>query len=90
MDEDGSEVYMCSDGTAWLIHGPDGSSEHPTLESAKQKLLEIREQGHRVPDHALEPVDREIADPVNAPKEYREALTRQIQEAIGQLETDSP
>lgn len=67
---DGSDVYMYTDGVIWHVHGPDGYEEHSNLEDARQHLLRIREQGHNVPDHAIERVEKELADPLNAPREY--------------------
>lgn len=82
---DNSDVYMYSDGVMWHVHGPDGAKEHQSLEAARDHLLEIRSTGYTVPDYALERVEREIADPINAPRQYRESFTKEITQALDQL-----
>jgi hypothetical protein len=60
MAED-SDVYCYSDMSGgYTTHAPNGSFNDKTLEGFKGRLLALREQGFKVPNRALERVEREL------------------------------
>ena len=57
-----SDVYCFSNGDTWTTHVRNGQSYHDSnLAEFKARLLELRALGYRVPDDALDRVERELA-----------------------------
>ena len=82
--EDGSDVYMYSDGLRYFIDTGEESLRAGTPEEAQDTLLRLRERGLRVPQKAISRLEREMEDPEAARREHHEEFLRETQEALGE------
>ena len=80
--ENGSDVYMFTDGDRWFIDTLEENQVAESLEQAKTMLLELRERGIHVPDKALQRVERELEDPEKAREEREAEFLRELEQAI--------
>ena len=88
--EQGSDVYMFSDGTQWFIDTLEEYHTLDTLEEARGTLLELQARGLHVPAPAMDRVKRELEDPQGAREEYRQKFLGEIEAALAEETTGYP
>ena len=75
--ENGSDVYMYTDGTHWHILCEDDWMVD-SLQEAKEILLSLRQEGNHIPDGVFVRVQAELTDFEAARKERDEQFMQRV------------